>query len=169
MLQMAQPITNPAQGSTPLSPPTGTRVLVGGGHRIPNGHQPWDTGVAHSHPTVPGWPLWAEWKGPGGRALLCLGGGLGETLTHASGLVLTVALGQWAGWGTQRPSWDSWPGGHPQLGCWQPVESGWHTTLGRHVLAGVEAGLPIGEKTLATCRVCSRREAEQVGLGGGPS
>lgn len=55
-----------------------------------------------------------------------------------------------------------------QLCCWQPVESGWHMTSGRQVLTGVEAGLPIGEKTLATCTVCSRREAEQVGLGRGP-
>ena len=34
----------------------------------------------------------------------------------------------WAG-DTQRPCWDSWPGGHPQLG-WQPVEPGWHKTPG---------------------------------------
>lgn len=78
VLQMAQPITNPAQGSTPLSPPGGTQVLAGGGHRSPNRHQPRDVGVAHSCPTVPGWPPWAKWQGPGGRALLCSGAGWGR-------------------------------------------------------------------------------------------
>ena len=77
-LQTAQPSPTPAQSSTPLSPPTGTGVLVRGGHRSPNGHQPRDAGVAHSCPAVPGWPSWAGWQAPGRRALLCSGVGWGR-------------------------------------------------------------------------------------------
>lgn len=40
-----------------------------------------------------------------------------------------MALGwkwQWQSAGnTQSPSWESWPGGHPQPD-WQPSEPGWH-------------------------------------------
>ena len=93
--------------------------------------------------SCPCWPPWAKWQGPGGRALLCSGAGWGRHRPMAPGWYWQR---HWVG-GTQRPSWDSWPGGHPQLGCWQPVESGWHSTPGDRSSQERGQGCPQGRRS----------------------
>ena len=89
-----------------------------------------------------------------------LGGG-GEALTHGSGLVLAAALG----WGHTKAVLGQLARGAPTAGlaacrAWLAQDPG------GQVLAGAGAGPPIAEKTLATCTVYSRREAERVGAEG---
>ena len=97
-LQMAQPITNPAQSSTPLSPPMGTRVLVDGGHRSPR-HQPWDTGVAHSHLQSQAGPCGQSGRGQlGGHCCAwgVVGGDIDPCLWTGTGSS-TGPVGAWGG------------------------------------------------------------------------
>lgn len=91
-----------------------------------------------------------------------LGGGLGEALTHGSRLVLAAALGG----GHAKAVLGQLARGTPTAGL-LAAHRVWLALDPRgQVLAGAGAGLPTGEKILATCTVCSRREAERVGLGG---
>ena len=94
-----------------------------------------------------------------------LRGGLGEALTHGSRLVLAAALGG----GHTKAVLGQLAWGAPTAGLLAARRVWLAHDPGGKVLAGAGAGLPTGERTLATRTVCSRREAERVGLGRGPS
>ena len=99
-LHMAQPITNPAQSSTRCLHPRGP-----GSWWMEDTEAPGTSPGTQELP-IPIWsfplPIPSPRLAPVGRVegarwegTAVLGGWLGETLTHASGLVLAAALGQW--------------------------------------------------------------------------
>ena len=134
-LQMAQPSTNPAQSSTPLSAPTGTRVLVDGGHRSPNGQQSWDTGVAHSHLQFQAGPCGQSGRGQVGGHCCAWGAVVGDT---------DPCL--WAGTGSGTGPVGAWGGAvHTK------------TILGQLALGSPTAGL------LAACQVWLAHDLGETG------
>lgn len=120
MFQMAQPITNAAQGSTRLGSTHGDLALWQGrtqkSQRVP----------ALECVELPMLvPMWAKWQGQaGGRC--CARGQVGG----GTDLWLQAGTGSGTGWGHAKAVLGQLARGHPQLGCWQPVESGWHSTPG---------------------------------------
>lgn len=93
-----------------------------------------------------------------------LGGRLREAPTYGSRLVLAAALGG----GHAKAVLGQLARGAPTAGLLAACRVWLALNPRGQVLAGAGAGLPTGEKILATRTVCSRREAERVGLGGPP-